>query len=260
MLTEIMALPYFPDSMFSEEGHDIDRTEIILPPSPIRRTVYKCDSIFHVSSILDMYVDHDKYGVVYINGENTEFYYYDEGKGLNRIGRYGVKLPRNHDMGGQSQNRVERLRQEKIWEYLKGVNERSVNYYIDTETGLMSVKGVIIAGPGQKPSQLIKGPLDKRLSIIKTIKCEKLDSSQIQEAVIGSLDNEVSREWDKFKLLLETNPDKLSFGKEETLGYMKDGYLETVFSNTSIEECECKNVVVGSVCDIYGGVCGIKWF
>lgn len=82
----------------------------------------------------------EQYGIIQIHGQNTTFWTYEDKRdtkegSLTRLSKYCVKLQQNHSMGGQSQNRIERLRQESIMEYLKLVNDKAIRHFIKTSEG-----------------------------------------------------------------------------------------------------------------------------
>lgn len=242
----------------------------MLPPAPIRRVVYKCDSIFHVDKVMALYQTYDQYGVIHLDGQDTELFRY--GRELVRVCRYNVRLPRNHDRGGQSQARIQRLREERIHEYLKGINERAVKHYIDSETGLPCIKGLVISGPGMKPAQFMKDYMDPRLATVclGKITCEALDVNHIQELIGTRAGGESAEKWAEFTEMIQTAPDRLVFGREETLERLQEGMLNRVYLSTNnpeiaaivaiAREFGCTVHLVGRLCDEYGGICGITWY
>lgn len=261
--------------MFSEDGQSQDKVWVFHPPQPITRQLYRCDSEFHVQSLYCLYDIGECYLIAHLMGQDTALLEYNSGTGnLKRIARYCARLARNHDRGGQSQNRIERLRQIQIHEYLKGINE-----LMSKHTLTKQYKGIILAGNGPKKDELLKGPLDQRLRAlyIGTITCEsEVSIADLVPLISGIQSEEINDQWSQFQDLVRTEPDRLTFGREETLTAIREALLERIYvteSSTELEElCRsvgCKIHIMYQVQQYPGAdtevlrtcsMCGVRWY
>lgn len=262
--------------MFSEDGQICDKTWTLYPPQPITHQLYRCDSKFHVDQLYGYYDVGDKYLILLIRGQDTTFLEYERQKELNlehinKIGRYGARIARNHDQGGQSQNRIERLRQIQIQEYLKGVNEKAISLALkEDDLTQTKYKGLILAGSGQKKDELLKGPLDARLVNIYlgTITCDtEIDLEAVNNIIDGIHSGELKRRWSDFQDMVRLEPDRLTFGQRETMCALNDALLKEIYVKKSTEDlltlCQsvgCSIVEVGHYAMEYDGLCGVKWY
>ena len=250
------------DGMFSEKGQEVHDLFVLEPPKPIKRSMYHCDSIFHVEHITRLYETYNAYGVIQINGQNTVFFGFN-GEELTKIGAYGTRLQKNHDMGGQSQNRIERLRQECIREYLKKINEKALSLYLTSEG--LSIKGLILVGSGLKKEQLYKEILDSRLKnvCLGVITSEQMPIPALTALVRGEDRKALNEKWDVFTDCVRDDPDRLCFGPKEVNEMLKSGMLQYVFSTevhrTLTDQCQSIGCTLIHIPNEYG-ICGIKWY
>lgn len=183
------------------------------------------------------------------------------------------KLPRTHRRGGQSQNRIARLRDEAINNYLTKINEACIDTFIDTNTTLPNIEGLIIIGSGNKKIQL-ESKLDARLKNIHlgTFTSERLDYETITDTVSKSIRQ-------KNKLLVKSvfdTPDKLQYGKKEVIDNLKTGLLETIILTPDMnDELDKSNDNIKELCEQYscnmhiifeeelvkwGSIIGKRWY
>lgn len=262
------------DSMFSEDGQVCNKTWTLYPPQPIKRQLYRCDSEFHTEKLYSLYDTGDKYLVLFVKGHETVFIEYkrlpladSDSVATKILGRYSVRIARNHDQGGQSQNRIERLRQIQIHEYLKSVNERALQY-VESDTW----SGLILAGAGTKKDELLKGPLDSRLKdmCLGTVTCDSTIShcyDKINSIIDGINGKEIAARWDQFMDILRLQPDSLTFGKDETLDALDESLLKEIYIPKRTDQLErrcqavgCTIVEIGRHASEYGDICGVKWY
>jgi peptide subunit release factor 1 (eRF1) len=235
--------------------------------------LYRCDSEFHTRILYGLYDAGDQYLILLVKGQETIYMEYERQLGarqLRQLGKYATRIARNHDRGGQSQNRIERLRQIQIHEYLKAVNERALGYALDPENLTKTkYKGMILAGSGQKKDDLLKGPLDDRLRAIYlgTITYDsELDLTAIDDIVDGVDRVEQRDRWLIVEDLIRTDPDRLTFGKDECLIALDNGLIKELYISATTdplrERCQtvgCTIIAVGSNIGSYM-MCGIKWY
>lgn len=242
---------------------------VLIPPKPIKRGAYLCDSEFHTESIRGLYVTESDYAVIHVDGQDTTFYNLN-GNALTRIGRYSVQLPRDHDQGGQSQNRIQRLRREKIQAYLKRIGELAVKHYIDRAGALVSVKGLIIVGVAQKKDQLLEY-LDPRLRsvLIDVLTDTGVSVRRLLEVIAGETGKEARERFREMEEVLAIEPDRLVFGETECMELLGEGQLSRLYVDSDgVEHVErqcgdvgCELMVIsGGLLDKYGGLVGMRWY
>ncbi len=256
-----------PGGVFSPNGAMIKVLEILIPPRPIKRNWYRCDSMFYIQEIEHLYRSYDNYGIILVNGQCGDFFLLSASgeEAAVMIGQFHTRLQRAHGRGGQSQNRIARLQQESVWEYLKKLNDQAMKHFWDTKDNTSKVKGLILVGTGSKKDELLKGPLDTRLRqlVVLNTTCEAVDKSLLLE-----LPNAVDPQWLRFTEMVVRQPDLLLFGAEEVVAaleagtikclYVADDKLKEQYSSYELKGRKM-NIVVIPQCKVYGGVCASLW-
>jgi len=156
------------------------------PFKPLVSFLYKCDSKFHTNELSYLLQDDKSYGYIIIDGNSTLFGTLN-GFNKNIIYEYSVNLPNKQGRGGQSQNRFQRIREEKRHNYLVKVGE-FINKYFLGDNG-PNVEGIIIAGSAEFKEVLYKSDLfDPRLKniVISIIDIPYGSSSGFHEAIYKS--------------------------------------------------------------------------
>ncbi|RYX82441.1 hypothetical protein EON73_04300, partial [bacterium] len=130
-------------SIFSTTSTDC---HIFSPPNPIIKFYYRCDRKFHLDDLIYLYETCDEYAIVLISGKKTMLYSYSNNN-TKILKEITTSLPNQHKKGGQSAQRFERIRDEKIGWYIKQILELMTRYYVTN--GIFKYNGLIIAGPSQ---------------------------------------------------------------------------------------------------------------
>ena len=204
-----------------------------VPPKPIRQFKYYCDKKFRIDLIEDLYEKHEDYGILYLNGCEFTFYC------LNGYDLYEVtkttrkKLPRTHRRGGQSQNRFARLHDEAIHNYLVKINEACLDVFINEDTSLPNIKGMVIIGSGNKKMQF-QTVLDSRL---KTIVLGVFTSERLDYQVALEVIQKFTRE-KNISLVKEVFDcgGKLSYGEKEVIENVENGLMEMIILTPQLEK------------------------
>jgi peptide chain release factor subunit 1 len=259
--------------MFDENNKQQQDVLYFVPPKPVRDFNYLCDKKFRTELIEDLYQEHEDYGVLYLAGCEFTFYVLN-GKDLYELTKTTRKrLPRTHRRGGQSQNRIARLRDEAIHNYIIKINEECLDLFIDTQTTLPKIKGFVIIGSGNKKTKL-SDKLDPRLKaiLLGVFTSDDIDYDIAYGAVntfIQGKDNAIVKD------VLESG-EKLEYGKKQILEALECGYLEKIIITSDMEKeletenynitekCEemsCKYHVI-SITDVInmGGILGKRWW
>lgn len=262
--------------MFDEAKKQHRNVLHFIPPKPIKHFTYLCDKVFHIEMIEELYEQHPDYGIIHIDGCQFSFYI------LNGIDLYDItkttrkKLPRTHKRGGQSQNRIARLRDEAIHNYLVKINEKSLELFIDDLTTLPNINGLVIIGGGNKKTKLVD-LLDSRLKniLLGTLTMEYLDSTKIIKLVNKSIKD---KETQLINYILDiSNEHKLEYGQKEIITNLQNGMMEMIVITKEIEKkikktCDIKKLAYDLSCRLHiteyhnvdldnmGGIIGLKWY
>ena len=258
--------------IFDENNKQQKDVLYFVPPKPIREFRYLCDKKFRTELIEDLYQQYEDYGVLYLAGCEFTFYILN-GKDLYEITKTTrKKLPRTHKRGGQSQNRIARLRDEAIHNYLVKINELCVDYFIDPETTLPKIKGLVIMGSGNKKVKL-QDKLDPR---IKKILLGVFTSEEFNHQIVTNAVDSFIRGKD-IKIVRDVldSGDKLEYGEKEIIDALDNGFMESIIITPQMEkELEKKKIDIKDKCEtmsctldvIYeheltsmGGIIGKKW-
>jgi peptide chain release factor subunit 1 len=150
--------------VITEEGKDKRLTMAIEPFKAVSRSMYKCDNRFDTEELSKMLENDDKFGFIIIDGTGSSYYTMSGGT-REKIGGFGVDLPKKHGRGGQSKNRFARIRQERRHNYVRKVAENATQYFISDDRP--NVKGLILAGSAEFKETLYASDLfDPRLKAV----------------------------------------------------------------------------------------------
>ncbi|HEX2106571.1 MAG TPA: peptide chain release factor aRF-1 [Nitrososphaera sp.] len=166
----------------NDKGIGKEKIEIypVLPPKPVKISLYRCDDHFWTDHLKEMMKDDKVIGILTIDTQET-------GIGILTGDRWEVidsitsGVAGKHRQGGQSARRFERLRDNELNEYYHRVADHVKQVFIDQ----YNVKGLIVGGPGPTKENFLKEEyLDYRLqnNVIAT-----LDSSYSGEEGVREL-------------------------------------------------------------------------
>ena len=131
------------------------------------------------------------------------------------MGKKSTKLQRKHCRGGQSQNRIARIRDESIHEYLKSVGEKITTAFMTD--GQPNVSDILILGHGLKKQQIIEY-FPERLAQIPIIVESKPQTDPIEPFLRRFVDSRacisLAGDLAKIEEILQHTPDLLVFGDE----------------------------------------------
>nr|WQM87034.1 conserved eukaryotic peptide chain release factor [Marseillevirus cajuinensis] len=128
----------------------------IVPPVPISKKVYACDSVFHISCLSELLCSAEVFGFIVVDGSSALFATLS-GNNKKIIHSFDVCLPKKHGRGGQSALRFERLRKEKRHNYLRKVSETATSCFV--EDNICKIKGIILAGSAEFKTKLFESEM-----------------------------------------------------------------------------------------------------
>jgi peptide chain release factor subunit 1 len=254
----------------SETGHTTeDICEVIVPPLPVLKNWYRCDSRFHTEAISDLFQDHNSYGLLVICNDIASLYIIT-GTMKIYLGKVTGELMTKSRRGGQSANRIARLRVEKRVEYQKKIIDACVKF---THRKVM---GIVVGGQSELPNEVIERYQQDTRCLVPILGKVKVSTGILENAVNETYHNSleiihgdmVKQERDIQNMImdiLEREPDKLVFG----LDYIKQSDTEYLLEkiihdnkneptwSTSGESIEIKYC---DFLDQYQGIIGIRYY
>lgn len=128
----------------------------IVPPLPISKKIYACDSSFHIECLSELLTSSDVFGFIILDGSSALFATLS-GNTKKILHNFDVSLPKKHGRGGQSALRFERLRKEKRHNYLRKVAEAAASCFV--EENICKIKGFVLAGSAEFKSKLLESDM-----------------------------------------------------------------------------------------------------
>jgi peptide subunit release factor 1 (eRF1) len=243
------------------------------PENPVPKYYYRCDKVFHLEDLLNLYIKYDTYAVVLISGKRTDLYVYSKNN-INLIKSIECTLPNQHKTGGSSAPRMGRIRDEKINLYVKNIAELMFLKFVK-ENVFMHL-GLVLAGPGElkgevQNHQMFVQHFQKHLLHIITIP-EICDQSinLVKDIILGK--NNKNEVMEQFESLVENKDtiDLLVFGGEFVMEQLKLGMLEVLYIDENsmnlvedfIIDSKTKVMVVedGLFVRKYGHMVGVRYY
>jgi peptide chain release factor subunit 1 len=128
--------------------------EIVDPPIPLRRNIYRCDSRFHVEPIIETIQSiGEPVGIICLNGDGL-LLGIANGSRREIKHKYSVSLPQKHGRGGQSALRFSRLADEARHNYIMRCVELCCSNYL--VEGIPTVIGLVFVGNGDLKTKCIE--------------------------------------------------------------------------------------------------------
>jgi hypothetical protein len=189
-------------------------TTVIIPPRPITNFVYRCGKKFVYEMIESLYEEPSRqFGILRVFGEKTIVQISNEFSEIKTISVKTTKLQKKQGRGGQSKNRIERLREETVHNYLKLASEKAMAAFV--KDGQIKIQALLIVGSGMK-REVIKEYLQLPIPYYTyALNSEEDDISEYLTAMIKSeMDDESNIHIKYIEDLIRQQPDLLVFGAE----------------------------------------------
>jgi len=218
---------------------------LLEPIKPITLFTYRCDSRFLTEPLKEMLESDDKYGYIIVDGGGVLFALI-QGNSQTELFRYSVSLPKKHHKGGQSSVRFARLRLEARHNYLSKVAEMAIKYFIDPNTSMLNVNGIVLAGSAEfkdqlnDPKMLDQRILSKVIAVVDVAYGFKQGLQQAVELTVDDLKGVSLMNQKKLmaKFFSEISQDtgRYCFGIKDTMNALEGGAVD--------------NLIVWDQCDI----------
>ncbi len=247
-------------------GRDITEIcELIEPPLPISKNSYHCGKKFNTNDIIKLYNNHKRIGYVIITSKKSIILSV-EGSKQHILFKTTTDIPTDTGRGGQSANRLARIRGEKKHNY----NNKLVDM---TVTKLNNgIFGIVVAGNAELPIEVYNNlKNDSRLQtmLLGVVKISG-ENSPIEESILAAESllysdeiNQEKKEIAKIKDIIVNNPDKCVFGIDNIIKCAHEGILEYIICNESCSyECDCAMVKIShlSYLDDFSGAIGVLYY
>lgn len=245
----------------------------------ISESFYRCDSKFHIESIVGMYSeDHIIHGVVYTDGKTCVNYELKYGS-LNKIMTSSIHLQNQFKSGGQSAVRFARNREIQRDNYITKMAERIIESFYDKDTNLPRVKNLIFCGPAQFKNEISEHKLIKNFfdaQFIHIINMGEMDYNLLMDTVNKMDDAEEKNIVTEIRELIALADNRLIFGTD-IIACIDNCEIKTLYIHKDIMD-ESDNCVIGLIKDPeinkrikiikisshmimeYGGMIGIRYY
>jgi hypothetical protein len=253
----IKSIPSNGIALFSSQEDHI----VIYPPRALNRFIYRCGKTFAYEELLPLFEEPKKmFGILQVWGEETIIQIANEFCEVKNIATKTTKIQKRQKNGGQSQNRIARLREESIHNYLKLSGEKANNAFM--RDGLPIIEALLIVGNGWK-----KDMLEQYLIIPKNISryvysVEKGVNieSYIKDMILKETGQEEKKHLTHIQDAILFNPDILVFGRENVL---KEENLKYIYVSDKInldKKLFQSLIILKSGLEPYGGIVGERFF
>lgn len=145
-------LHYTRVSAFDEGKNAV---HLVVPPRPIQRCIYRCGPTYAIEHVKSLYADPDVFGLLYVSGNMyaiTSIHLTGQDQLHFQVhASRRVKLQKRQRKGGQSAQRIGRLRDEMHHNYVTQILER-----LTAATQTVTMEGLVVAGPPIKKRDVVK--------------------------------------------------------------------------------------------------------
>jgi peptide chain release factor subunit 1 len=247
------------------------------PPNPIKRFYYRCEKRFQLDELIKLYATYENYAIVLISGKRTEFYHWNSNR-THCLKVITEDIPSQTRRGGQSAQRFERIRDERILWYMRKIIENMTSLY--TTDGNFNCLGLVIAGPSEMKSSVISEDLfQKSFSphLLKSVTIGEITAQSINQTILLCVDvltnkSVESKAIGEFgdKLNDPTQIDLIVFGMDEilkmyNLGLLKELYLGTETKHKDMILTNPNKTTIHLISDpqfvkTYGELVGIRYY
>jgi peptide chain release factor subunit 1 len=234
-------LAIFCGNISKIEGQPQIELWTIEPPLDLRAKFYRCDQTFVMEPLKDMIKAKDVFGLIVID-RNEATIGMLEGKTIRVIRHQTSGIPGKFKAGGQSAGRFERGIEGLAKQFYKRVAEAAKEAFFDNP----KLKGILIGGPVPTKEKFVKeGDLPTALKdkIIGLRDLGDSTESGLHDLVELSKDlleeQAITQEKEilkKFFTMLAKNPEKVSYGFDETKHAIEIGAVEEVILSTDLEK------------------------
>lgn len=159
-------------SAFSPSGEYRFIVETVVPPLPITRKLYRCDKLFATDALVSLFETHKQLGIVIVGGDMAEIWIQEHTRYV-RVSETSMYRQKAQKKGGQSQNRIQRLRVEQIDGFVNKVIDMAIR-----ALPVDKIKDVVVAGHSELFERVAAAPGIKE-RVKQIIRSDQLELARI---------------------------------------------------------------------------------
>lgn len=234
-------LAVFSGNIASLEGKQDIKVWSIEPPVPLNIRMYRCDKVFITQPLEDMLAITDTFGLIVMDNREATIAFL-KGKSIQIVKDMHSNVPGKLKVGGFSQQRYARLREEAANEFYKRIAELANTEFLAMGADL---KGILIGGPGMTKEVFLNGAylnneLKKKVIAIRDLGYtgehglhELVDRSQ--DALAEEEVTKEKRVVNELLTLLATNSDKVVYGISDVRKALEYGAVDKLLLSEDFE-------------------------
>ncbi|RMF54867.1 peptide chain release factor 1 [Candidatus Woesearchaeota archaeon] len=234
-------LAAFSGNVAEKEGQSDVQVWSLEPPVPLKTRIYRCDKEFQLDILREMCETKETWGLVVMDRREGNIALL-KGKSIVPLVHVKSNVPGKTRAGGQSAQRFERLREGAAKDFYKKIGELMKNEFLENK----ELKGIIVGGPGPTKYDFVNGNYitdQVKRKIIAIKDTGYTGDFGVQELVDLSQDilanEEIAREKKvvgEFFDKLATDPEMVSYGKEEVKRLLEQGAVETLLLSEDLDD------------------------
>ena len=227
-----------------------DKTEmvafVIEPPMPISTFLYRCDSLFYIEPLEQMFVEKEIYGLLLVDRRECTVGIL-RGNRVEMLKYMTSQVPGKHGRGGQSQRRFERLTEIAAHEWFVKCGEKASEIFQAEE----EIKGIFVGGPGPTKQYFVEENYlhyevqDKILETFDTGYTDEYGLRELVDAASATMVNlKISKEKKIMKQFLKevkkTDGSLAVYGELQVRKALEMGVVETLLLSESLRKYRVK--------------------
>ena len=227
-----------------------DKTEmvafVIEPPMPISTFLYRCDSLFYIEPLEQMFTEKEIYGLFLIDRRECTVGIL-RGNRVEMLKYMTSQVPGKHGRGGQSQRRFERLTEIAAHEWFVKCGEKASEIFQAEE----EIKGIFVGGPGPTKQYFVEENYlhyevqDKILETFDTGYTDEYGLRELVNAASATMVNlKISKEKKIMKRFLKevkkTEGSLAVYGELQVRKALEMGVVETLLLSESLRKYRVK--------------------
>ena len=237
-------LAAFSGNIASQEGKQDLKVWSIEPPVPVNIRMYRCDQTFVLEPLESMTRVNEIYGLLVLDNREATIGLL-RGKSIQVIRDFTSSVPGKVKVGGWSQGRYARLREEAANEFYKRVADVA---NVEFAAIGKDLKGILIGGPGPTKenflnSSHVHAELKKKILAVKDI--AYTDEQGLYELVERAQDviaeSELAKEkkiLNDFFTMLATNSEKAVYGAKDVMKALEYGAVDKLLISEAFDKLE----------------------
>lgn len=215
---------------------------IVEPPLPITTFLYRCDSLFYVEPLEQMFTEKDIYGLFLIDRRECTIGIL-RGSRVELLKYMTSQVPGKHGRGGQSQRRFERLTEIAAHEWFVKCGEKASDIFLGED----KLKGILVGGSGPTKQYFVEESYlhyEIQNKIVDTFDTGYTDEFGLKELVAAAsetmTDLKISRDKKVMKRFLteikKTEKSLAVYGEKQVRKALEMGVVDTLLLSEDLRK------------------------